>query len=151
HVKVVNNDMALVEHALTPEAQKILATDREQFFDTCGDAFVSQKTEGGEFYAVVEFKSRSKEHKKKVQAKIRASGGTWRLGANVQQIMESLAQIAETNVRLIRFGGSGALPELGSPEDGEYSSLIDYALGFPAIVAPGNDKAWVIAYTVEDY
>lgn len=148
HVKVVNTDLALKEHLLTPAAKQALTAGNDAFRKLCGDGFISQRSEGGEFYAVVEFKTKSEAHKKEVVAKIRSHGGLWSAGADFKQSMQSLSQIAETDVEIIRHGGIGALPGLGGSG---YSGLVDYALSFPTIVSPQGGNPWVIGYTVEDY
>lgn len=152
HVKVINSDRALETHRLKDWAQQLYHQEGEQaFFEACGDGFVSQQTEGGEFFAIVEFRAKSEEHKKDVQTKIRASGGSWSFAGNFHENLKELSKIAETEVKMIRVGGRGALPGFGNPGQAQYDDLLAYSLRFPEQVAPGRDQAWVTHYTVEDY
>lgn len=149
HVKVVNTDVALKEHVLTAGAKQALAAGPDAFHKVCGDSFVSQRSEGGEFYAVVSFKSKSEDHKREIVSKVRAHGGLWSASGTFQESMSALSQIAETDVEIIRYGGVGALPDFSGDQD--YDGLVSYALGFPDVVKPQGGKPWVIGYTVESF
>ena len=153
HVKVVNSDDALNFHYLTPDAKRLYGSgtteEIKSFQQACGDSFISQKTTGGEFYAIVEFRTTSREHKERVSAKLRAGSGVWGAGGSFKRNMQSLASLAEMDIKMIRVGGAGPLPQIDD-QDEKFKGLIDYALNFPASVGQSGNP-WTVQFTSEEY
>ena len=149
HVQVSNLTQGLTKYELTDAAKRV-KHDQQAFFRLCGDSFVSAVTTGGEFYAVVEFKSRSEEQRKEISAKVRGSAGVWSFSGSFEQKMAYFSQFVETNIKIIRVGSTGDLPNLADADQG-VSSLIAYATKFPTYVSTESKKAYPYSVTYEDY
>ena len=141
-VKVSNQTETLEKYEFTDEARALLkANKRTEFLNRCGDEFFAAKTTGGEFTAIVEFKSKTEQEKQDISASIKASGGTWKVATDFKSAMEKLSKVSETKVTILREGGSGELPN--------FDNLVQAALKFPAEITQTN--AWPYTVTTIPY
>lgn len=141
-VNVENETVSLDDVKLTPAVATLFATDKKAFLDRCGTEAIVGKTTGGEFTAVVEFKAKSQEEKTSLDAKIKASGGAWKVSGSFKQAIESISSSSEVSVKMFRQGGSGDLPSI--------ESLTDAALKFPSQVT-AEASPWVTMWHTQTY
>jgi hypothetical protein len=141
-VKVANQTEVLERYEYEPEAKALLqAGNRAEFLARCGDEFVAARTTGGEFTAIVEFKSKSQEEKREIEAAVRAKGGTWNVAADFKNSMAAISRVSETQVTILRTGTTGALPNI--------ENLVQTALDFPAQV--NQNTSWPFTITTVSY
>ena len=141
-VKVSNQTETLEKYEFADDARALLnANKRTEFLNLCGDEFFAAKTTGGEFTAIVEFKSKTEQEKQDISASIKGSGGTWKVATDFKSAMEKLSKVSETKVTILRKGGSGELPN--------FDNLVQAALKFPAEITQTN--AWPYTVTTVPY
>ncbi len=140
-VRVENQTDVLKTYKYTEDAKALLKRSRSEFIKSCGDEFVAAKTTGGEFTAIVEFKSRTAEEKQKIEAQIKASGGTFKVAGDFKQSLSKFSAHSENKITILKTGGVGALPNL--------DDLMKVALEFPNSISERN--AWVYTVTTIPY
>ncbi|MBN8613206.1 MAG: hypothetical protein J0L92_21620 [Deltaproteobacteria bacterium] len=127
---ITNSTRALSQPALTPEAIALYTRDAPQFTRTCGDEFVTTITSGGELVAVLRIRSSSSADRESIRAALRGNYMGFNAAADLQTSLASLQSSHETSTRIVRSGGSGALPDMAP------SALLEFArVTFPTLVA----------------
>lgn len=148
-VRVTNAAMLLDRYELSEPAQAMLAgrpRDWQAFYRRYGDAFIHSLVSGGEFYALYEFKTASREDKTKIRASIKGGFGGFTSKAKFEESLQQIHSTTEISVTSFVRGGKGKLP---NPLDA--SKLIKAALDFPAAVDPVNGAPVACRAEYRDY
>lgn len=131
-VNVKNSATLMKNYELTDGARALFAKspyDWKTFYARYGDAFIHSISTGGEFHALYEFQTKSREEKDKLKISAKGSYGGFKASAEFQKNIETL--VANTNVSADLFirGGEGKLPDPIDPK-----KIVEASLLFPAAV-----------------
>ncbi len=141
----VSNQMALASSfTFKNNAASLLKQGNQKaFFDQCGNEFVHGRRTGGEFYALFEYEFSSSEEEKKFSAAIKASGAGWKASSEVSSEMAKFSMSAKVQVKMLRLGGNGALPEV--------SDLQDYGRKFTDLASSASGSPVTLELITKDY
>lgn len=93
---------------LHPEASALLKTNQTaRFRERCGDGFLHSYTTGGEFYAIIQINTSSREEKQRIESSVEGNYLTVSGSASFQKDMEKLVKNSSTTVRSYQLGGEG--------------------------------------------
>lgn len=127
-------------HILVRRGQTALRISRwlggmppKDFFNICGDGYISAINTEAEFLAIVSIDTHSQQDKQELAAAFSANYGPFSGSAALGAALQSLIQNRTVNVSVIRSGPTGLLPSLKSVND-----LVKYAQGFPDLVNQSN-------------
>ncbi|MGE5607725.1 MAG: hypothetical protein ACM359_00580 [Bacillota bacterium] len=143
-VIVVNPAEVLKKAILTRAALQRLEDGQAAFLDYCGNSYVYGRQTGGRLTAVVQFSSTDManftETNVRVNAQVKAVGNG---SVKIDQAIESLKGISDTNICMLRRGGVEAMPSV--------SELAKAVLDFPARVAQGTGNPVVVNMLTRGY
>jgi hypothetical protein len=128
-VKVTNLTERLSSFNFTQDAHNLLASDPAQFLESCGDTFISARTTGGEFTAVIKIETTSEQNKRDIDVKLRASGISWSANASVESALTKISHSNNVSVKMFKRGGIGSLPA-----HDDIQTVFDFARRFPVLV-----------------
>lgn len=116
--------------AIHPDAVRLLqAKQAKRFRERCGDRFVNGLLTGGEFFAIYEISTSSREERKKVEIEAEASYGVFGGSVEFKKAMDRISSIANTKIYVYRNGDNGA-PLPATPAE-----ILAYAPAFPSVIA----------------
>ena len=125
HVLVTNPTKRLRDVRLTDSARELLASGKpEEFRRRCGDEFLVGITTGGEFIGLIEIESESEARKREITASARASGLTWKAGADFAQAISKITERRTTRVVVFRKGAQTSIPF-------QHEDMLEHAKNFP--------------------
>lgn len=148
-IRVTNPTEILKKKSLSPAALQYAATNR--FFETCGNEFIYARTTGGDLTGIIELSSSSVEEHDKLSAAMNvaingflASGGG---SASFSQAIDTVKNVAQTRVHIIRNGGLGDIPNIDTLQAAalKFPSSVQLITGHPVI-----DVLITQPYTVTD-
>jgi hypothetical protein len=94
---------------LHPEARDLLITGQAaRFRERCGDGFLHSYTTGGEFFAVIQVQTSSREEKKAISSSIQGNYLTISGSADFSSKMQKIVKNSSTTVKSYQLGGSDA-------------------------------------------
>jgi hypothetical protein len=141
-VTVRNSIEKLKNMRLTEEALR-LSSDPAAFLRRYGNEFVYGRQTGGEFLAVVEYSSDTKEEQEKIAATLKASASLYGSAqAEFSQAFDKVSKLARTRVLIIRRGGGGSIPNV--------EQLKQYALNFPNEIATKPTTLLLLTRSIEN-
>jgi len=144
--QVENARQILKSVVLSDFAKKAAKKGEVAFFQACGDEFIEGYVTGGEFTAVVNASSSSKEEQTDTSATMHAAAsGSGSLDASVREKLTSLQKNGKLTVEITRKGPADPYPPLTVPE------LIDYAVQYPKLVSSKSGNAWTTRYLTSEY
>jgi hypothetical protein len=131
----------LTQSKLKPEAEKLFASNPQEFIKQYGDSFVYGLVTGGEFIGVLEIESSSSSEFREIKTSLsgKASFGLFsgNAKASFEQSMQKITSNYQMRATVFRQGGVGGLQAM-TPDN-----LIKTALDFPDTVQGSN----AVAYT----
>jgi|GEM_PF-1960772 len=143
-VRVSNASKALREYKITDTALDFLKeSGAEAFFENYGDEFVNGYTTGGELIAVIKINHRTVQEKTVSEAAIQGSYGSFSGSASFSSALENLNLSSATEVRVMRRGGTGPIPDA--------STLKTMAINFPDTVKENTGNAVLLQLTTIPY
>lgn len=103
------------------------------FLNQCGNEFVYARRTGAEFTAVVEFETKTEAEAKKFDMAVAKTSGSWRGDGFIKDELTKMTNVSSTKIHLIKFGGTGSLPAIGTLEDfiKAYPQLVQISLNGP--------------------
>lgn len=144
HARVSNQMDLASNYTFTPGALSLLKQGKQKsFYDQCGNEFVSGRRTGGEFFALFEYEFSSSEEERKFSSAVKASGTGWKASGEVNSEMSKFNVTAKVQVKMLRLGGSGALPEV--------TDLQDYGRKFPVLVSAATGNPLTLELITKDY
>lgn len=147
-VTVKKGTKILKNPALRKDAHQILVQDKDRFRKLYGDEYLAAITSGGEFGAVLEIRTSSRDHQERLSTQISASGamGTTNgsASASFERFVKELVQNNQLIVTSYQRGGSDPNPVV------DPAKLIDKAIGFPSTVDDKNVFDFVAAFQSYD-
>jgi hypothetical protein len=132
-VRVMLTPNVTMHHAKASETpQNDSPAAQQQFFENCGDAFISKVTFGGEFLALLKYEASNEADRQAMNATVSASG--LGLSANASLSDDEKKSLSRMSLALDTFvaGGSGGVAG-NTP-----AAVMEYALGFANSVTVDN-------------
>ena len=112
-------------------AQLMRAGTIGRFRERCGDGFIQSYLTGGEFHAIVQIQTSSKEEMEKINASIKGSYFTASGSVDFNKEMESIVKSSSTVVNSFQVGGEG----IESSPCRDVKCVADRVIAFPTAVA----------------
>lgn len=143
---VENERRILKKPVLSALGRRAASKGPTTFFLTCGDQFIEGYVNGGEFTAIVNASSSSKEEQTDASLTLHAAAsGSGSLDLSVKQKITNLQNEGRLSVDVTRKGPAENFPKLTVLE------LIEYARTYPSKVSSSSKNAWTISYLTSDY
>lgn len=135
----------LTSPSLTTEAKALATSNFARFRERCGNAFVSSRTIGGEYSALVEIYSATESQLRDTKLKASGATGLFSTSAEASRRLTELLKDRRYEVRLIRKGGAGQV-------EGTKEAILGAALRFPESLKKANDTELVgLRVIAQDY
>jgi hypothetical protein len=135
----------LTAPALSPEAKQLATANLQRFREQCGNAFVSSRTLGGEYSALVEIYSSTETQFRETKAKASGAAGLFSASAEASRRLTELLKDRRYEVKLIRKGGTG-------PIEATKEAILGAALQFPETLKKASDADLVgLRIVAQDY
>lgn len=114
---------------LTPEAWELLENqDYDRFKERCGSGFIGVITSGGEFFALYQFQSESREEFESLNAEAKFSYGVAKGSAEFEEKIDKLSKVSSVSIDVFANGDA----ENETPVSAE--DALEYAKGFRSSV-----------------
>ena len=130
---------------LKEDAATLLATNPEAFHKACGDSFVSARTVGGEFVALIKLDTSSESEMSELRSSFKAAYSAASGNVEMNRRSSELYEQHNGTVEYSRIGGTGEFPE-ANPD-----SVKEYIRKFPTIVLGDNAEPFAITVTTKEY
>lgn len=145
--RVINSPILLKNEITIGAAAKVL--NSSEFFNTFGNFFVNGVITGGEFYALLEIATTSKEDKEKLEVSVGTSvtsgEASFNLTNKFTREVSSLAKTRNVTYFTAYTGTFGASAPMDTVED-----ITTFAKGFPASVTPDKGETLYAIMTPYD-
>jgi hypothetical protein len=119
--------------------------DIVKFFNGYGDSFISQRTLGGEYYAVFTFFASDVQEQTKVKGELKA-GGIYSGVSATGELQTEFSKVVKTSTTRTDF--SQKITGIENPVFPSSDNIVDYAIKFPSI---SLDTQHLIDFTVTRY
>jgi hypothetical protein len=147
HVKVKNTVQVEKNPVFTKGVQDAIQNGKyvgDDFLTNCGNEYVYSVTKGGEYIAILEFESSTKEESEKLSASIKASIGIYKGSVSVESALQRFSKNTLRQVRQYRSGSSGAFPDIANME--EFGKI------FPSLVEnTASGQPDILEYKTREY